>query len=43
MSVKKVILIVVLLIINQSVTAQDSLAVKGFIHALKFIEADISF
>jgi hypothetical protein len=42
MSVKKVILVVVLLIINQVVTAQDSLAVKGFIHALKFIEADIS-
>ena len=42
MSFKKAILVVVLLLINQAVKAQDSLAVGGFIHALKFIEADIS-
>lgn len=42
MSGKKIIFVIMLLIVNQGVTAQDSLAIKGFIHALKFIEADIS-
>lgn len=39
---KKILLVVLLLIINQAIAAQDTLAVKGFIHALKYIEADIS-
>ncbi len=39
---KKIILVIVLLIVSQAIAAQDTLAVKGFIHALKYIEADIS-
>lgn len=39
---KKFLLAIVLLVINGAVAAQDTLAVKGFIHALKYIEADIS-
>ncbi|MFW5761648.1 MAG: hypothetical protein ACOCXH_11775 [Cyclobacteriaceae bacterium] len=42
MSAKKIIFVIVLLIINHVVVAQDTLAVKGFIRALKYIEADIS-
>lgn len=42
MKSKKIILVTMLLIISHAISAQDTLAMKGFIHALKYIEADIS-